>query len=59
MHELRLQAVEDVCEDDLKHVERLKVMLFDLHLNIKPSELGEVSVRVAGFGAKYLRKRGV
>ena len=42
MRVLHLQAVEDVGEYDLQHVERLEVVLLDLHLNVKPGELGEV-----------------
>lgn len=39
--------MKDVRKDHLQHVKRLKVVLFDLHLNVEASELGEVPVRVA------------
>jgi hypothetical protein len=43
MSVLRLQAVEDVRENDFQHVQGLEVVLLDFHLNVEPSELGEVS----------------
>jgi hypothetical protein len=42
MSVLRLQAVEDVRENDFQHVQGLEVVLLDFHLNVEPSELGEV-----------------
>jgi hypothetical protein len=41
MSVLRLQAVEDVRENDFQHVQGLEVVLLDFHLNVEPSELDD------------------